>query len=128
MKVYVFLMAAIILVACGQADESFRAQMPSGLEITILRISKADVNGVESLTLDYESNVSINDDVEINNELSQVWEGFRKKVDEASLKAAVVRAHNTKSKGAIKTEGIARWYYFHHSSNGEWVQGKPGGN
>lgn len=107
--------ALSILVSCisCSTQPNYRAfKLPSGKEIKITSMVKMDFpNSDPALVLSYLTDIKIQDRVELRKEIDEVWSVFQKDVENAKLKAGVIRATHTEGSGFVKS-GAGYGYVF----------------
>lgn len=93
---------------------------PSGNQIKITNISRVDFpESGPALVMYYETNIPIENMKEIRNEVDEIWEVFRKDVEEASVKGAAIRAVHNENDGLIRN-GKGYGFVFLKRDDGKW--------
>lgn len=102
----------------SQSTKNYR--LPSGKEIKINNISKVDFpNGDSALVMNYETDISIDDMENLRKEIDEVWSIFKNDVEQAGLKAGVIRATHLEGTGIIRN-GKVYGFVFTKNKQGKW--------
>jgi hypothetical protein len=133
-KRYVLLLILLALVIYGCASEYFGRDsyyelvtLPSGKSVRILNIGKAygaNTNDPPMLILNYETDLSIKDHQNLEQEAQEIWEVFKINADKEGMVSAAVRA-NEKRKGFLFHWGSAYGFVYTKSDQGIWQPYKP---
>ncbi|MDX6614159.1 MAG: hypothetical protein QOD75_3345 [Blastocatellia bacterium] len=99
------LLFLLTCVACGSQAQNYKSyKLPSGKEIKVNGIGKMDFpNSDPALVMNYLTDISIDDKVALRKEADEIWSGFQKDVENAKLKAGVIRATHVEGSGFVKS-------------------------
>lgn len=108
-------------VSCGsQSQDSKVFKLPSGKEIKITGIRKMDFPKSDSaLVMNYLTDLSIDDKVALRKEVDEIWSVFQKDVENAQLKAGVIRATHLEGSGLVNS-GKGYGFVFVKHDDGSW--------
>jgi len=102
----------------SQAQKLFK--LPSGKEIKVTGIGKMDFpNSAPALVMNYLTDISIDDKVALRKEVDEIWSVFQKDVENANLKAGVIRATHVEGSGLVKS-GKGYGFVFVKRDDGKW--------
>jgi hypothetical protein len=116
------LILLVLASGCSAArpQESKLFTLPSGKQIKVTGISKMDFPKSDSaLVMNYETGVSIDDTLALRKEVDEIWALFQKDVENAGLKAAIIRAIHVEGSGLIKN-GKRYGFVFEKREDGKW--------
>ena len=108
-------------VACGSQAQNYKVfKLPSGKEIKITGMGKMDFpNSDPALVMNYLTDISIDDKVALRKEIDEIWSVFQKDVENAKLKAGVIRATHVEGSGFVKS-GQGYGFVFVKRDDGKW--------
>ena len=111
----------VTCIACSSQARNYKAfKLPSGKEIKITGMVKMDFpNSDPALVLNYLTDIPIVNKVELRKEIDEVWSVFQKDVENAKLKAGVIRATHMEGSGFVKS-GTGYGYVFVKRDDGQW--------
>src|SRR4051794_15269443 len=100
-KLAVALSILVTCIACTSRAQNYRpVKLPSGKEIKVTGMVKMNFpNSDPALVLNYLTDISIDDRVALRKEIDEVWSSFRVDVENANLKAGVIRATHVEGSG-----------------------------
>ena len=116
--------AALMLVAllsCGPSGTSYTLhKLPSGKEIKLIGIGKIHFSGGEpALALKYETDIPINSQEELLEEVESIWQFFRVDVEKAELRSAIIMANEPPTGFIIKQNQSINFVY-KKNNNDQW--------
>jgi len=116
LKLFIILMLVATSFSCGSQAQNFKSfKLPSGKEIKITGITKMDFpNSDPALVMSYLTDISINDKANLRKEIDEIWTVFQTDVENAHLKAGVIRATHVEGSGFVKN-GKGLWLCVRHS-------------
>ena len=76
-------------------------------------------NSDPALVMNYLTDTSIDDKVALREEVDEIWNAFQKDVEEANLKAGVIRATHVEGSGIVKS-GKGYGFVFVKGDDGKW--------
>jgi hypothetical protein len=108
-------------LSCGSSAQKFKlVKLPSGKEIKVTGMGKMDFpNSGSALVLNYQTDISIDDKVRLRQEVDEIWGAFQKDVENANLKAGVIRATYVQGTGLVKS-GQGYGFVFAKRDDGKW--------
>ena len=120
-KLSITLLLLLTFVACGSQGQNYKLfKLPSGKEIKVTGMAKMDFpNSDPALVLNYLTDISIDDKVALRKEVDEVWSMFQKDVENAKLKAGVIRATHVEGSGFVKS-GQGYGFVFVKRDDGNW--------
>ena len=116
---------ALILLAasfsCGSNAQNYKPyKLPSGKEIKVTGVGKMDfANSDRALVMNYQTDISIDDKEVLRKEVDEIWTVFQKDVENAKLKAGVIRATHVEGTGFVKS-GKGYGFVFVKRDDGKW--------
>jgi hypothetical protein len=115
------LLFMLALSGCAGQSQNYKlSKLPSGKEIKITGMAKMDFpNSDPALVLNYLTDISIDDKVALRKEVDEVWSVFQKDVENAKLKAGVIRATHVEGTGPVKS-GQGYGFVFVKRDDGKW--------
>jgi len=115
---FLFLLA---FSGCVGQPQNYRPfKLPSGKEIKVSGMAKMDFpNSDPALVLNYLTDISIDDKVALRKEVDEIWSVFQKDVENAKLKAGVIRATHVEGSGFVKS-GQGYGFVFVKRDDGKW--------
>ena len=119
-KLSILLMLVMASLNCGGTDNFKATKLPSGKEIKIKLIIKTDFpNSDPALLMDYLTEIPIDDKAALRKEIDEIWSVFQADVENARLKAGVIRATHNEGFGFFKSsKGYG--YVFVKRDDGQW--------
>ena len=120
-KLSMTLALLLICIACGSQAENYKTfRLPSGKEIKITSMGKMDFpNSEPALVMNYLTDISIDNKVALRKEVDEIWGVFQKDVENANLKAGVIRATHVEGSGFVKS-GQGYGFVFVKRDDGKW--------
>src|SRR5215471_12963081 len=119
-KLLMALILLLICLACGQAQNYKLFKLPSGKEIKVTGVGKMDFpNSDPALVMNYLTDISIDDKEALRKEVDEIWSVFQKDVENAKLKAGVIRATHVEGSGFVKS-GQGYGFVFVKRDDGQW--------
>jgi hypothetical protein len=108
-------------MSCGNQTQNFKLfKLPSGKEIKVTGMGKMDFpNSDSALVMNYLTDISIDDKVALRKEADEIWRVFQKDVENANLKAGVIRATHVEESGFVKS-GKGYGFVFVKREDGKW--------
>jgi hypothetical protein len=115
------LLFMLALSGCASQSQNYKLfKLPSGKEIRVTGMAKMDFpNSDPALVLNYLTDVSIDDKVALRKEVDEVWSVFQRDVENAKLKAGVIRATHVEGTGFVKS-GQGYGFVFVKRDDGKW--------
>jgi len=103
-KLLVALSILVTCIACSSQPNYKAFKLPSGKEIKITGMGKMDFpNSDPALVLNYLTDIPVDNRLELRKEIDEVWSVFQKDVENAKLKAGVIRATHMEGSGFVKS-------------------------
>ena len=120
-KLSMALLLLLTCIACGSQAQNYKVfKLPSGKEIKITGMQKMDFpNSDPALVMNYLTDISIDDKVALRKEVDEIWSVFQKDVENAKLKAGVIRATHVEGSGFVKS-GQGYGFVFVKRDDGNW--------
>src|SRR5262245_26793844 len=111
----------LLLTACASQAQNYKIfKLPSGKEIKVTGVAKMDFpNSDPALVMNYLTDISIDDKEALRKEVDDIWSMFQKDVENAKLKAGVIRATHVEGSGLIKS-GKGYGFVFVKRDDGKW--------
>ena len=108
-------------LSCRSNSQNFKVfKLPSGKEIKVTGMGKMDFpNSDPALVLNYQTDISIDDKAALRKEVDEIWGVFQKDVENAKLKAGVIRATHVEGTGMVKS-GKGYGFVFAKRDDGKW--------
>jgi len=104
----------------GQPQNYRPLKLPSGKEIKVTGMARMDFpNSDPALVLNYLTDISVDDKVALRKEVDEIWSVFQKDVEDAKLKAGVIRATHVEGSGFVKS-GQGYGFVFVKRDDGQW--------
>jgi len=121
LKLSIGLIVAAAFLSCTSTTQNFKLfKLPSGKEIKITGINKMDfAKGDSALVMNYLSDISIDDKTALRQEIDEIWTAFQSDVENAHLKAGVIRATHVEGSGLVKS-GKGYGFVFVKRDDGKW--------
>jgi hypothetical protein len=121
LKLSIVLIVAAAFLSCTSTTQNFKLfKLPSGKEIKITGINKMDfAKGDSALVMNYLSDISIDDKTALRKEIDEIWTVFQSDVENAHLKAGVIRATHVEGSGLVKS-GKGYGFVFVKRDDGKW--------
>lgn len=116
---------SLILLAasfsCGSTAQNYKSyKLPSGKEIKVTGVGKVDFpNSDPALVMNYLTDISIDDKTALRKEVDEIWGMFQHDVENAHLRAGVIRATHVEGAGFVKT-GNGYGFVFVKRDDGKW--------
>ena len=104
-KLAVALSILVICAACTSQAQNYKPyKLPSGKEIKLTGMVKMNFpNSDPALVLNYLTDIPIEDKGALRKEIDEVWSVFRIDVENAKLKAGVIRVTHMEGSGFVKS-------------------------
>lgn len=121
LKTWSLLFLLLVPFGCGGNAQNFKLfKLPSGKEIKITSTGKMNfASGDPALVLNYQTDLSIDDKTALRKEVDEIWDVFQKDVENAHLKAGVIRATHVEGTGFIKS-GNSYGFVFVKRDDAKW--------
>jgi hypothetical protein len=121
LKLSILLIFVAASLSCTGSPQNFKLfKLPSGKEIKITSINKMDFpNSDPALVMSYLTDISIDDKTALRKEIDEVWSVFQADVENAHLKAGVIRATYVEGNGLVKS-GKGYGFVFVKRDDGKW--------
>ena len=121
LKLSLTLLLLLTFAACGNQAQNYKLfKLPSGKEIKITGMGKMDFpNSDPALVMNYLTDISIDNKVALRKEVDEIWGVFQKDVENANLKAGVIRATHVEGSGFVKS-GQGYGFVFVKRDDGKW--------
>jgi len=115
------LLLLMICLACGSQTQNYKSfKLPSGKEIKVTGVGKMDFpNSDPALVMNYLTDISIDDKEALRQEVDEIWGVFQTDVENAKLKAGVIRATHVEGSGLVKS-GKGYGFVFVKRDDGKW--------
>jgi hypothetical protein len=120
-KLSITLILLTAFLGCASNAQQFKLfKLPSGKEIKVTGMGKMEFpNSGPALIMNYLTDISIDDKVALRKEANEIWEEFQKDVENAYLKAGVIRATHVEGTGFVKS-GKGYGFVFVKRDDGKW--------
>src|SRR5215831_11220822 len=119
-KLSMALVLLLFCLGCGQAQNYKLFKLPSGKEIKVTGVGKMDFqNSDPALVMNYLTDISIDDKEALRKEVDEIWSLFQQDVENAKLKAGVIRATHVEGSGLVKS-GKGYGFVFVKRDDGKW--------
>lgn len=121
LRLSIVLLLIVASMSCGNQTQNFKLfKLPSGKEIKVTGMGKMDFpNSDSALVMNYLTDISIDDKVALRKEADEIWRVFQKDVENANLKAGVIRATHVEESGFVKS-GKGYGFVFVKREDGKW--------
>ena len=121
MKLSIAVVLLLTGIACGTQAQNYKLfKLPSGKEIKVTGVGKMDFRKSDpALVMNYLTDISIDDKEALRKEVDEIWSVFQKDVENAKLKAGVIRATHVEGSGLIKS-GKGYGFVFVKRDDGKW--------
>ena len=114
----------VLLVACSQQKSYSVQTLPNGKEIKIIGVTKASfTEGDTALILAYETDLSLEDKVELLREAKEIWPTFKVNVEKSGLNAAAIQATKTTKTSPFTSTAKQYTFVYTKNSSGQWKLG-----
>lgn len=115
------LLLVLTWIGCGGPAQNFRTfKLPSGKEIKVTGVGKMDFpNSDPALVMNYLTDISIDDKAALRKEVDEIWSVFQRDVENAKLKAGVIRATHLEGSGLVSS-GKGYGFVFMKHDDGKW--------
>ena len=99
------LLACLVLGCSESGNQSYQVvTLPSGKQIKVLGVGKIHFTESDpALMLKYQTDLSLDNKVAIQQEVEEIWQSFKVDVEKAGLKAAIINANEVPNGMVIKT-------------------------
>lgn len=120
-KFSIILLLLLTCIGCVNQPQNFRSfKLPSGKEIKVTSIGKMGFpNSDPALVMNYVTDISIDDKAALRKEVDEIWSVFQKDVENAQLKAGVIRATHVEGSGLVRS-GQGYGFVFVKQDDGQW--------
>jgi hypothetical protein len=121
LKLSITLLILFTFLGCGSQAQNYKLfKLPSGKEIKVTSVGRMDFpNSDPALIMNYLTDISIDDKVALRKEVDEIWGVFQKDVENAQLKAGVIRATHVEGSGFVKS-GKGYGFVFVKRDDGKW--------
>lgn len=121
LKLSITFLLLLTCIGCGSQAQDYKLfKLPSGKEIKITGVGKMDFpNSDSALVMNYLTDISIDDREALRKEVDEIWSVFQKDVENAKLKAGVIRAIHVEGSGLVKS-GQGYGFVFVKRDDGKW--------
>lgn len=122
LKIASIFIALLAACSCGtlNARKLKLIKLPSGKPVKVLALSEVDYPNVDSaLMLSYETDVPADDKTALRKEVDEIWGAFQKAVQNADLRAGVIRATHHEGNGS-EGNGRSDDFVFVKRDDGQW--------
>ena len=121
LKLSIVLILLVMSIGCGSQAQNFKLfKLPSGKEIKVTGVGKMDFpNSDSALVMNYLTDISIDNKEALRKEVDEIWSVFQKDVENARLKAGVIRATHVEGSGFVKS-GKGYGFVFVKQDDGKW--------
>ena len=121
MKLSIAVVLLLTGIACGTQAQNYKLfKLPSGKEIKVTGVGKMDFRKSDpALVMNYLTDISIDDKEALRKQVDEIWSVFQKDVENAKLKAGVIRATHVEGSGLIKS-GKGYGFVFVKRDDGKW--------
>ena len=120
-RLSILLLLLTTAIGCGSQAQNYKlVKLPSGKEIKVTGMGKMNFpNSDPALVMNYLTDISIDDKEALRKEVDEIWSVFQKDVENAKLKAGVIRATHVEGSGLIKS-GKGYGFVFVKREEGKW--------
>lgn len=121
LKTWSLIFLLLASFSCGGNAQNFKSyKLASGKEIKVTGLGKMSFpNSDVALVMDYLTDISIDDKVALRKEVDEIWDVFQKDVENAHLKAGVIRATHVEGSGFVK-KGNGYGFVFVKRADERW--------
>lgn len=121
LKLSIVLSLLVMSIGCGSQAQNFKLfKLSSGKEIKVTGVGKMDFpNSDSALVMNYLTDISIDNKEALRKEVDEIWSVFQKDVENAKLKAGVIRATHVEGSGFVKS-GKGYGFVFVKQGDGKW--------
>jgi len=121
LKLPLTLLLSLICFACGTTAQNYKVfKLPSGKEIKVTAVGKMESPKSDpALVMNYLTDISIDEKEALRKEVDEIWNVFQKDVENANLKAGVIRATHVEGSGFVKS-GQVYGFVFKKREDGKW--------
>jgi len=120
-RILVSLLLLVACAGCGVQPRNFKTiKLPSGKEIKVTSMGEMGFpNSPAALVMDYVTVISIDDKAALRKEVDEIWSVFQIDVENAHLKAGVIRATQV-SNGWFMKSGRGYGFVFVKRDDDKW--------
>jgi len=121
LKIWSLPILLLASLSCGSNPQNSKVfKLPSGKEIKVTGMGRMDFpNSDPALVLSYQTDISIDDKAALRKEIDEIWDVFQKDVENAKLRAGVIRATHVEGTGLVKG-GKGYGFVFVKRDDGKW--------
>ena len=121
LKTWSLIFLLLASFSCGGNAQNFKSyKLASGKEIKVTGVGKMGFPGSDAaLVMDYLTDISIDDKAALRKEVDEIWDVFQKDVENAHLKAGVIRATHVEGSGFVK-KGTGYGFVFVKRADEKW--------
>jgi hypothetical protein len=122
LSAYSICLFAILLLGCsGGGTQNFTVvTLSSGKQVKVLSMGKIFFSkGDPALMLKYQTDLSLDNKVVLQQEVAEIWKSFRVDVEKAQLNSAVISASDVPQGIVIKT-GKSYNFVYQKTKDGNW--------
>jgi hypothetical protein len=117
---FALLATAIFVVSCSKKPAYTTKTLPSGRTVKIASIMKMFFSkGDPALMLKYYTDINIDNTLELQDEVEEIWELFQIDVEKAGLNFAIISAVEMPQGIIFKTRGFN--FVFEKHESGDWI-------
>ena len=112
----------VVCIYCGGCSRQSTppATLPSGKQIKITRENTVHFpNGTPALVLSCETDISIDDKLDLRKEVNEIWTMFSNTVESVGMTNGVIRMTHPEGIGLV-TRGKSYDFVFEKRSDGQW--------
>lgn len=119
-RVAILLIAAVIFIGIGSAQEPMPYKLPSGRTIVVLAEGPMNFSqGPAALMLRYQTTLKVSNKKSLRKEVDEIWSLFKVDVEKGQFRSAIVSAVE-KPTGRFVQQSSGYNFVFEKQSNGEW--------
>ena len=122
MSLWIFIVLTVASVLFGGCSRQSTppATLPSGKQIRITAERTTHLpNGTDSLVLNCETDISIEDMSNLRKEVDEIWKMFRNTLESTGMTNGVIRMTHPEDSGLV-TRGKSYDFVFEKQSDGQW--------
>jgi hypothetical protein len=115
------LFASLLLGCSVDGSQNYRVvTLSSGKQVKVLSVGKISFSqGDPALMLKYQTDLSVDNRVVLQQEVAEIWESFRGDVEKAQLNSAVISANDV-PKGIVIKTGKSYNFVYQKTKDGNW--------
>jgi len=119
---YIFMALVVVGLWCAGCSRPSAplTTLPSGKQVKITSIGPIHFSsGTDAMILNCETDISIDDMVDLRKEVDEIWGIFQKNVEAASMTNGVIRVTHPEGSGLI-THSKGYGFVFEKRADGQW--------